>query len=334
MDIDKLKDNALISIRLGVQDFLLSQTSAEKGGDPNRALSSVRNFFAGLLLLFKYRIATTATDPQATKLSIFNVSEIKPISDGKGGIIWQPVTNNTTINFITIKKRLDALGIVVDWKTVEKINKERNELEHLHPPNTVGEVAAFVAALFPVLRDFITNELNEIPAILLGDAWTTMLKHHTFFSATLEGCKKSWGTIEIPSNMKITLEDIGCEDCGSPLIRPSDKDNKGLNIEDAEHLYVCDACNHKGNTELLLIEQLSQLKNSYEYDPYDSEESSIELCDRCGRETFVVSEGKCFWCNYKIEYIQCKLCKGEQNPGNQNTDGLCEYHDYELSKDE
>lgn len=59
-DPDKLKTNALTSIRLGVEDFTRSQLT--EGGDPDRALSALRNLFAGILLLFKYRIATEAGD--------------------------------------------------------------------------------------------------------------------------------------------------------------------------------------------------------------------------------------------------------------------------------
>lgn len=55
LDVQKLHENALTSIRLGVEDF---ERCSGAAGDPARALSAVRNLFAGVLLLFKYKIAS------------------------------------------------------------------------------------------------------------------------------------------------------------------------------------------------------------------------------------------------------------------------------------
>lgn len=64
LDAEKLKENALTSIRLGIEDFQRSRLSLEQNGDPARALSAIRNLFAGVLLLFKYKIATSVDDPE------------------------------------------------------------------------------------------------------------------------------------------------------------------------------------------------------------------------------------------------------------------------------
>ena len=52
LDADKLYDNAIASIQLGIEDFQLSQ----QPDNSLRTLSSIRNLYAGLLLLFKYKI--------------------------------------------------------------------------------------------------------------------------------------------------------------------------------------------------------------------------------------------------------------------------------------
>ena len=44
LDAAKLYDNAVVSIQLGIEDFKLSQLDEHDGGNPLRALSSVRNF--------------------------------------------------------------------------------------------------------------------------------------------------------------------------------------------------------------------------------------------------------------------------------------------------
>jgi hypothetical protein len=39
LDAEKLKENALTSIRLGIEDFQRTKQTNEQGGDPARALS-------------------------------------------------------------------------------------------------------------------------------------------------------------------------------------------------------------------------------------------------------------------------------------------------------
>ncbi len=48
--VNTLLNNAVISIRLGVEDF---QKLKE---NPNRVISAVRNIYAGVLLLFKEKL--------------------------------------------------------------------------------------------------------------------------------------------------------------------------------------------------------------------------------------------------------------------------------------
>lgn len=70
LDSKKLKENSLTSIRLGIEDFKRSLNSPAQGGDPARALSAIRNLFAGVLLLFKYKIATSVDDPEVAAVDL------------------------------------------------------------------------------------------------------------------------------------------------------------------------------------------------------------------------------------------------------------------------
>jgi hypothetical protein len=82
LDAEKLKENALTSIRLGIEDFQRSKLAKDQGGDPARALSAVRNLFAGIVLLFKYKIAVSVDDPDEASVLIFNPPEVLPQADG------------------------------------------------------------------------------------------------------------------------------------------------------------------------------------------------------------------------------------------------------------
>lgn len=328
LDAEKLKENALTSIRLGIEDFQRSQLIKEQGGDPARALSAVRNLFAGILLLFKYRIAVSVDDPDEAFALIFNPPEVLPQADGNGGIEWKPVGKfkPTTIDVVTIKKRFHGFGIEVDWPTINKLQDCRNHLEHLHPANTLGEVADFVAELFPVLRDFILTQLNEQPAELLGTAWPVLLAHHNFIMDTIAACEAAWADAGAPEMMQPWLERCQCEDCGSSLLRPSQEDiDEGASIENQDDTfrYVCVACGHSDLIGPLMVKELN---DADDYDPRDGGEADVEECNACGRSTFVISEQHCLWCGAELDYPECTLCEEPLRQEDQSNGGLCGYH--------
>lgn len=334
LDAERLKENALTSIRLGIEDFQRSDTPLEKNGDPARALSAIRNLFAGVLLLFKYKLATSVDDPEDAARLIFNPPEVLPQPDGNGGVDWQPVGKfkRTTIDVATIKKRFEAFDIDVDWTTIEKLQECRNHLEHLHPANTLGEVAGFVAELFPILRDFVQRHMNEQPAELLGTAWTAMLAHHTFFMDTSAECSAAWNEAGVPELMQPYLENCQCEECGSSLLRPNSDDvEDGMSVEnyDREFRYVCVACGH---SDLIAPLMLQKLEDSHDYDPRDGGEPTLENCFECHRDTFVIGEQQCLWCKAELDYAECNVCGEALRQDGQFNGGLCSYHNYVFEK--
>jgi len=334
LDAEKLKENALTSIRLGIEDFERTKQEPRHGGDPTRALSAVRNLFAGILLLFKYKIAVSVDDPEQAPDLIFNPPEVLPQADGKGGIEWKPVGKfkKTTIDVATIRKRFEGFGIEVDWPVIEKMQECRNHLEHLHPANTLGEVAGFVADLFPVLREFMLKQLNEQPAELLASAWPVMLAHHKFFTDTLAKCGKAWDEACVPELMQPWLDQCQCEECGSPLLTPSQEDiDSGSTVEGQEKSfkYVCVACGHSDLIAPLLI---SVLNEAYDYDPRDGGEPGVERCYCCRRSTFFIEEQHCLWCGAELDYKRCSLCEEPLKQDDQDNGGYCGYHSHLLDK--
>lgn len=333
LDVDKLRDNALTSIRLGVEDFERCRAEGE-AADPARALSSIRNLFAGVLLLFKYKIATCADDPADAAALIFNPPEVLPHSDGDGGIEWVPVGNfkPTTIDVATIKKRFDAFEIEVDWVVVNKLQACRNHLEHLHPAHTLGEVADFVAELFPLLRDFIQTELEESPAEILGNAWHTMLLHHNFFMDNSRRCEDGWAAAGVPDGMEPWLEACKCPECGSTLLAPAqDNLDAGETVEsdDASFQATCVACGH---TVLIAPLMMKELDKAHSYDPRDGDEPTLEACYECGRGTFVIHDQQCLWCAAELEYSECELCEEPLRQEDQDNGGYCSYHAHAYEK--
>lgn len=328
LDAEKLRENAVTSIRLGVEDFQRSQQPANKGGDPARALSAARNLVAGVLLLFKYRLANCVNDPADAAKLLFIPPEVLPHSDGDGGLTWVPVGRfrSNTIDVELIKKRFDAFGITVDWDRFDKLKVCRNDLEHLHPANTLGEVAELVAGLFPVLRDFINANMAQSPAELLGEAWQIMLAHHAFVTGVKADCEAAWQHARVPEGMVPWLDECRCEACGSTLLAPaaaSVSAHLKVDRDEERFEYQCHACGEGGLIVPLLIEALNE---AYSGDYYSGEEPDLETCDQCDHATFLVGEQACLWCGASLTYTACAMCGeglGQQDAGN---GGLCSYH--------
>lgn len=331
LDAAKLRENALTSIRLGVEDF---ERCRHPEGDPARALSAIRNLFAGVLLLFKYKIATCVDDPDDAAALIFNPPEVLPHSDGDGGIDWLPVGKFklTTIDVGTIQKRFEAFEIDVDWAVIEKLQACRNHLEHLHPAHTLGEVADFVAELFPVLRDFIQTELEESPAAILGDAWQLMLLHHQFFVDMSNRCEEAWTEAGVPEGMGPWRKKCKCPECASTLLAPVQENlDAGDTVEHNDNRFqtICMAC---GCTVLIAPLIIDALEKNHGYDPRDGGEPSVECCNQCGRNTFLIHEQICLWCAAELEYTECEVCEDSLGQEDQDNNGLCSYHAHSYEK--
>ncbi|WP_145490189.1 hypothetical protein [Yersinia rohdei] len=335
LDAEKLYSNALISIQLGIEDFELSTLLPEKGGNPARALSSVRNLFAGMLLLFKYKIATSVNNPADAYTLVFNPPLILPESDGNGGVKWLPDGNfkKTTIDVQSIKQRFDSFGIDVDWDVINKLQDCRNHLEHLHPKNTLGEVSEFVADLFPVLSDFITNELQQVPLDVLGSSWDKMLSHKKFYKEKLEECEESWCDSNIPKGMEDYLSDCICDMCNSKLIRARQEDlDANLSVEhNDEFKYRCLNCGH---SDFIGPNLYHAFQKRNDFDPRDGDEPTFERCYQCRHDTFLIFEQRCAWCDATLDYDQCTICEESLGQDDQDNGGLCGYHNNMVHKND
>ncbi len=128
------------------------------------------------------------------------------------------------------------------------------------------------------------------------------------------------------------LEHCQCAQCGSALLEPYEEDLEGgLTVEaDDKFRYACIACNNLDHIEPILIEAMHQELN--DYNPFDGEEASVEECYQCGRETFIVSDGRCLWCDHELDYPVCRFCEERLRQDDQSNGGLCGYHSYQYEK--
>ncbi len=327
----KLLDNAVTSIRLGVEDF---EEADALGGDTSRSLSSVRNLFAGVLLLFKFKIADCAINDDEAESLIFMPPKVQPFPDGKGGVVWRPhgKFKRTTIDVATIKERLDAFKIGVDWKVVEHLQALRNEIEHLHPNQAHGDLLVFVGDLFPVLSDFINSHLGTTPNDLLGGAWSTMLNHVNTYQRIKADCEAEWAKAGLPGRMDGYIDQVRCDACGYPLVKPNPEQiEEGLTVENDDSVfeYQCVSCDHRAKVKLDLIYALNMQFNS----DYKSQDIDVEDCYECGNSTFVVGERECYWCGYELGDVSCLVCEELLSQDEAASGRLCSYHSHVASSD-
>ncbi|NIG19234.1 hypothetical protein F3J37_11180 [Pantoea sp. Al-1710] len=320
---ERLLDNALSSVRLGIEDY---KFATQPNGDPARALSSFRNLLSGVLLLFKYRISTSVKSAEDAAALIYVPHEVKPIVLDSGDVKWTPQLTKNTIETTAIQSRLQMLGIEIDWAVITKIKERRNELEHLHPSNTLGELTTIIAELFPVIRDFIEQHLYQTPTQLLGDTWLIMLEVSNFYQDTKKTCITRWEKYGIPARMMPYIEEASCGVCGSTLITPSPEILPlELNVSEdyREFRYSCLECNFTALISTLLLEALD---NDYAINPFNGDEPRVLECIECGLESYVPEEDVCFWCEYTRTHEECAVCHNYLSIDEQEFNGLCSYH--------
>ena len=148
--MNKLLENAIVSIKLGVDDYFST--------DPNRILSCVRNMFSGLLLLFKSKLLDLSP-PNSNEVLI--KKNIIPIIEN-GNIVFKG-SGNITIGIDEIKKRFQELKINTNWSIIERIRKERNNIEHYYVNTDNSILRRLIVDIFHVTNDFMRNELKEEP---------------------------------------------------------------------------------------------------------------------------------------------------------------------------
>src|SRR3546814_6707118 len=102
--------NAVDSIKMGIEDYAQA--------NPARALSAVRNFYAGVLLLGKEVLIRAA--PLANADDIIG-AKYTPVPDGTGGVT-HVIEGYQTDDFNTLGKRFKDFGVLVDTHGLQELN--------------------------------------------------------------------------------------------------------------------------------------------------------------------------------------------------------------------
>lgn len=318
--MNTLFDNAVQSIQLGVEDY--------QANDPKRALSAVRNFYAGILLLAKEVLVRAA--PNADPKDILSM-RYKPMPDGKDGVMFRPETHQT-IDFSSIGNRFRDFGLTIDKRGLDDLNRIRIDIEHYFTNESRETVQEAIAKAFPVAVDLFALA-GEAPHELLGAGWQTMLEVRVVYEKELANCRASFAKVVWPF-VTLAQAPFNCPLCHSDLVAQTD-------IENTDHTSVDAYCRSCG--EQIPAEKGVEhaLKLRFEWENYsaakDGDTGPLETCPECGIEAYISSEDDvgCAWCEFVLS-DECGRCCEPLTPSNVSFDnsGMCSYCDHLLSKDD
>lgn len=311
-------ENAITSIKLGVADY--------QSNDPDRALSAVRNFYAGVLLLAKELLVRQAPGADPKQLL---AAKFTPKPDGQGGITFS--TSNNTIDFHDIGERFKAFGLHLDEKALKDLARIRKDVEHYFTTEPHNVVREAIAKAFPVVVDLF-NQLKESPAQTLGDAWLTMLEVKALYDAELATCRATFDKIDWRSDA-LSQASLSCPQCQSELVAqvdPTNSDHQNAHI-------VCRACGEKTDADVAVARALEIFFEGESYNAgKEGYSQPVQVCPECGVEAYLLVDGEtgCAWCGEALG--KCGRCNVGLTPENvaADTSLFCSYCDHIAHKDD
>lgn len=310
-----LLQNAANSIRLGLEDF--------QSDDDDRLLSASRNFYAGILLLYKEKLRRLS--PSDSKEVLLKV-KIKPQLDLNGNLSFVG-SGVKTVDFQDIEERFTDLGISVDWKRLKALRLVRNEIEHYFTAQSRDALRSVISSVFLLFREFARVHLQEEPIALVGqDAWRRIVDVAEVYERELARChsllrEREWMT----SALADAVTDASCPECGSSLLEPIGDEQRNPEVQ-------CTSCGHSVH-----FEDFAVLAMNEHYDDHahimDGGDPEVVDCPHCGANAFHMPSSECAACGESFSE-ECAVCGNSIAPDEYDGGSLCSYHQYVASKDD
>lgn len=290
-------DNAVNSIRLGVEDF---RAAAQ---DEARALSSIRNLTAGLLLLFKVKLQTLS--PHDSNEALLK-EKVTPTVGPAGEVLWIG-SGSKTVDVASIISRLKGLGVDdIEWALLEVLTKTRNEVEHYHTTKPTAVLLETVAKCFYLIQQFVPRHLGVSPISLLGtDVWTFLTEHKAFYERERKACMDTLEHVSWPTAILASaIEHLTCPQCKGKLVKAMG-DLKSLSTT----TFHCTRCNATSPFEDVVS---SMITGRYFADLYiaatQGGEGPLNVCAQCMEDSYVVEEEMCAICGDAPKRPECRQC--------------------------
>ncbi len=319
--IMSILQNAIDSIELGVEDY--------KTDDPKRLLSAVRNFYAGIMLLFKHKLASLSQNNDEALIK----QQVQPVLEN-GQIVWKG-KGKKTVDFQKIKDRFESLGIKVDWEQLKNAQEYRNNIEHYYDKDKTKPEAVrqYISGCFIIIRDFILQNLGKDPKDLFDpDIWKVLVEEQQVYEAEKNACCDALEKLEWQSDTTLRIfESCTCADCSSSLIQPLD-----TSVKDAsDSTFQCRVCDEQWSYEELLPLACEKESEQDHLRIRDGGDPTFAYCPNCSEEYYNTDEEVCVQCGAKGPY-NCSFCGAlipiEELPVDDGN--LCGYCHHKLNKDD
>jgi len=301
--------NALNSIAIGLEDF--------ESTDKRRIISSTRNIFAGILLLFKHKLCELS--PAGSDEALIK-QRVLPEIDATGAVNWIG-KGKKTVDVQNIKDRFESLNISVDWKRLERINKYRNDIEHYYSTLNNESVQQLISDSFLIIRDFIADELEEDPKSLLGEEyWKILVDVNEVYAKEKQECDSSLEKLEYFSNeILYALQAYRCDECGSGLIETEYSDKA------IEASFKCRACEKESHYEEVVNDAVNEFYADDAYSAHkDGDDTPVVDCPLCFDGVYIFLEGVCVSCGDSATH-ECVRCGCNIPPEEISDDNVCGY---------
>jgi hypothetical protein len=315
-----LLQNAMDSIALGLEDY--------QSKDPRRILSSVRNIYAGILLLFKQKLLELSP-PGSNEVLIKRKMSPRKTPSGTIEFVGE---GRQTVDVREIRERFEDLKIGVDWKRVNQVRDFRNDVEHYHSAISPDARKKSLSDCFLVIRDFIVTHLERDPKDTLGEvSWAALVSESGVYEAEKKECVATFKEIDWKSDTLFqALKECLCEDCDSGLLRILEP------VADREsNEFECKSCGKTYEFEQMAILALGQFAAWESHSAIrDGEAPPIIECPECSNTAYVLSEDRCAICLTELER-ECQGC-GADIPveGLELANGYCGWCNHMMSKDD
>lgn len=302
--------NAIDSLVLGLEDF--------ESSNPKRLISCTRNLFAGILLLFKHKLAIMS--PVGSDEALIK-QKVLPQVNADGKVVWTG-KGKKTVDVQEIRDRFTSLGIKTHWDRVDKINKFRNDIEHYHTDMSKDAIRQLITDCFIVVRDFITEEIEADPKSLLGDeAWETLVSVSEVYEKEKGECVKIIDEVDFGSApLYEAIITYRCISCSSGLITVNDP-----KLPKEDITFVCKSCGQE-----YVYEQLVELSLG----EYFSDNSNYLIdCPECDKKAYIYHEQRCAICEESAEHT-CERCGTDIPAEELDGSGFCGWCTHMMNKDD
>ena len=326
-----LRENACSAIELGVADYKSGSV------DNRRYITAVRNLFCGLLLLYKAHLALI------TKAQGCFIIKAKTDWELKDGVfVLKPFSDgDKTLDVAGIREAFARLGIKIDNHTLNRVNRYRNQAEHLYDEggDNSSAVMPHVVDLIKLARDFITETMEMPPERLLSkEVLSVLLSDEEVVRKEREEKDRVLSELKwYRPNIKAIFSDIVCPTCKGEFLLP-----RKVGVDAGGNIFVCRTCGHVETYENLMAYYTDDIFiGNYEAHIKNSDGCQTVInagtlweCPSCSTIGFDTSLGLCLVCGFEG---RCNLC-GEQisaeDMPSYTENGLCAYCNQVRNKDE